>query len=166
MEGELHPFLWRIEAKLWIGEGTVSILTPEPGIARFLTGLNSSEEDVQIQIYPFLDVLEHLGIHFFKFSFLLIPGRKDVMGLVFGYGFLLILPGILSQGKRFVVDPSAQVQRPLHLGFLGFGEIDPELLCLEHVDIYVIIEICRLLLKRRGSTSCCGYIATPINSSD
>jgi hypothetical protein len=48
-----------------------------------------------------------------------------------------------------VIDPSAQVQRPPHIGFLGFGRTDSEPACLERTDIYVIIEIYRLLHKRR-----------------
>jgi hypothetical protein len=56
-----------------------------------------------------------------------------------------------------VVDPSAQVQRPLHPGLLGFGRIDSEPICLEHIDLYVIIEIYRLLHKRRrGALIPCG----------
>jgi len=54
------------------------------------------------------------------------------MGIIFGER-LAVLPGVLSQSKRLVVDPSAQVQRLLHLGFLGFSGVDPELVSLTHI---------------------------------
>ena len=65
-----------------------------------------------------------------------------------------------------VVDPSAQVQRPFHLSSLGLGRIDPELVSLEHIDILVVIEICRLPRKGRALlSSCYDYVVTPVDSA-
>jgi hypothetical protein len=65
-----------------------------------------------------------------------------------------------------VIDPSAQVQRPLHPGLLGFGRVESELVSLKHIDLYVIIEIYRLLHKGRAPlSSCYDYVVTPVNSA-
>ena len=65
-----------------------------------------------------------------------------------------------------VVGPSAQVQRPLHPSLLGFGRIDSELVSLKRIDLYVIIEIYRLLHKGRAPlSSCYDYVVTPVNSA-
>ena len=45
--GEMKLASFEIEARLRIGEGVVSILAPEPRIARFLSGLDPSEKGFQ-----------------------------------------------------------------------------------------------------------------------
>ena len=54
--GDLKLASFGIEAELRIGEGVVSILTPETRISRLLSCFDPSEEGFQSQVDPLLDV--------------------------------------------------------------------------------------------------------------
>ena len=65
-----------------------------------------------------------------------------------------------------VVDPSAQVQSPIHPSHLGLGRVDPELVSIERIDLLVVIEVYRLPHKGRELlSSCYDYTVTPVNSA-
>ena len=121
-------------------------LSLEPGIARILPVLDSSEKSLKSQIDADGHILKRLGIGRIEGSPLSFQGRERSYLVVQGQSSSIPFPGVLSMLKKMIVEPSTLFQLLVQKGFLLPGRIQPILECFSHV-VYMYI-----MLHKKSTT--------------
>jgi hypothetical protein len=116
------------ETRLRVGEGVVTI-TFSAGIAWCFSVFDTAKERLVRKIYPLGHVLQDLRVYVRQFSVSGLPccDRPLLLNPIRGFAVDFILK--LTVLDKRVVDMAAGFQRPSHLRGLGFGRVEPELIC-------------------------------------
>jgi len=99
-----------VEAILWVCETVVPALPLEPGITGVLSRLYPPEEGFECKINTHLSILKHLRINLLQIGPFTFPLSQDLVCLIQGDRTLVLLPRILPQCKRIVIDPPADLK--------------------------------------------------------
>jgi len=114
----------QIEPKLFERDAVVSPLTLETGIAWLFACFHAAEERLKSQVNALLNVLQHLREYLPEFWTLTFPLGEELVGLVQIHHLAAFFPRLFASGKRFIVDPPAQLKRLLKLVFLGMSRVE------------------------------------------
>lgn len=101
---QMENILSQLETALCIGKTVVPTFALEPGITRFLTSLDPSEEGFECKFQTQNHVLEHMRMDLPKLWMIYLEMWKSVLCLKVLDLPLFVLPGILPIGQRIVVD--------------------------------------------------------------
>ena len=160
--GDGQP-ITQLKTRLLEGETIIStkplkagkaILTTRGPLA--LSGLNPAKERFVGQINPLLNILQNLRMDVSQFWIGRFPAGQDLVGIVQCQALLLLLPRLLTQTKRRIVDLPTHFKGLIKAGALRFGRKHPEFIRLSHTDI---------LREARNSSSCVNSMVKVITRS-
>ena len=146
--GDIENVTFHGKSKLLEREAVISSVSLKAWITRFITCLDTAKESLESQINTLLDILENLRIYLVQLRLFLLPIGEHIVGYIQRYRFLFLLPGILTGGQRFVVNPSAQFQCVGKDSSLMFCWIHPILKGFTHNCSVSRISVNRNNLKR------------------
>lgn len=133
--GEQQSVIAECKTCLGIGKTIIPSPTFEAWVARIFFGLDPSKECAESQINPIAYFLQNLRIDLRQFWLFFLPARKHLYGIIAGNRFLFLLPSVLTDGKRFVVDPTTKFQRIAEQGALVMSWIQAKLVGHSHTWI-------------------------------
>lgn len=136
--GELQDIAFKLPAKFRLrkGEGVISVVAPEAGIAGIFPILDTAEEGFEGQVDADSHVLEHLGVDFGQRGTLHFEQKKGFLLPIEGETFLSLFPGYFSLLQEMIVEPAALIQGVLHQIGLLFGRLEPISESFTHVPNY------------------------------
>jgi hypothetical protein len=124
-----------LKARLLEGETIIPAKALETGEAIVVSSLNPAKEPLKSQINPLLNILQDLRMNLTKFRVISFPAGQDLVGIVQCQALLLLLPRLLTQTKRRIVDLPTRFKGLIKAGALCFGWKHPEFIRLSHTGI-------------------------------
>jgi hypothetical protein len=117
--------------------GVVTAITLKPGIAnRWFSRLYPAEVGLKSQVYPLGNILQDLGMNFFKGRSLSFKYGNTPLGLIVRKVTLVLFPGLLTHGKGVVVQPATFFELFLKQSGLPPGRPYSVLKSFSHSDKY------------------------------
>lgn len=113
------------EAKLRVRPAIVAAAPTEAWISRRLARLHPAKEGFESQVYPFLGILQRLGVGNLQGGAFFLPLCQQTIRGIQVEAFPAFLPCHLAYLQRLVVDPTASIQGLLKEPFLGLRGIQP-----------------------------------------
>jgi hypothetical protein len=120
---------------LWIRKTIVPVERLKARITRLAATFDTLKESPESQVDTLLSVLHCLGVSLLEKFIIHPPQRQELVGIIPAQRLLFILPGVLSDFKRFVVHKAASTKLSLQALSLRFGWKNPKLKCLTHISI-------------------------------